>query len=231
LEDIKKNENKEVAEDAHILLELLTPIAKTYPSEMGRVAISNGLQVLGGYGYCMDFPLQQYYRDIRIMSIYEGTTGIQSLDLLGRKIPFNNGQALELLLSEIQKTIGLALGDNELKRYAHQLKDAIPNVELVLNHLMPFAARGNYERFLADASLFMEFMSHYVIAWQCLMMAVKAKSLLASNNEAYSKDGLESKIHGMKFYFTYELPRAEGIKTILLNNDSLTIKGETEHLI
>jgi len=79
------------------LLEMLTPIAKTYPSEMGLLSVSNGLQVLGGYGFCSDFILQQYYRDIRIFSIYEGTTGIQSLDLLGRKMTMNNGKGVKLL--------------------------------------------------------------------------------------------------------------------------------------
>ncbi len=67
-------------------------MAKTYPSEKCQEAINNGLQIFGGYGYCMDFPLQQYYRDIRINSLYEGTTGIQSLDLLGRKVTIQNGK-------------------------------------------------------------------------------------------------------------------------------------------
>ena len=84
---------------------MLTPIVKTYPSEMGRVSVSTGLQILGGYGFCLDFPLQQYYRDIRIMALYEGTTGIQSLDLLGRKATAQNGKALMLLMGEIQQTI------------------------------------------------------------------------------------------------------------------------------
>ena len=81
----------------HLLLELLTPLVKTYPSEMGAVAVSNGLQILGGYGFTIDFILQQYHRDIRIFTLYEGTTGIQSLDLLGRKIPMQRGKAVEFL--------------------------------------------------------------------------------------------------------------------------------------
>jgi alkylation response protein AidB-like acyl-CoA dehydrogenase len=104
-----------------LLLELLTPVAKTYPSEMGRVAVNNGLQILGGYGFCMDFPLQQYLRDMRIMSIYEGTTGIQSLDLLGRKIPLENGKALQLLTEDMKKTISEAKADPSLSSYADTL--------------------------------------------------------------------------------------------------------------
>ncbi|MGB4960620.1 MAG: acyl-CoA dehydrogenase family protein, partial [Saprospiraceae bacterium] len=103
--DIAHSDEGEKKENHHLLLELLTPVAKTYPSELGRIAINNGLQVLGGYGYCMDFPLQQYLRDIRIMAIYEGTTGIQSLDLLSRKIPMHNGKALQLLTEMMNVTI------------------------------------------------------------------------------------------------------------------------------
>ena len=76
----------------HSLLEMIIPVVKTYPSEAGIYSINNGLQVLGGYGFCSDFILQQYYRDIRICSIYEGTTGIQSQDLLGRKMMLNEGE-------------------------------------------------------------------------------------------------------------------------------------------
>ena len=86
-------------------LELMTPVVKTYPAEKGMESVSQGLQVLGGYGFCMDFILQQYYRDIRIISIYEGTTGIQSLDLMGRKMNLGNGKALELLAQEITGSI------------------------------------------------------------------------------------------------------------------------------
>jgi len=82
--DLSLEGDEEDKERNHDLMEILTPIAKTYPSEAGRDAINDGLQILGGYGFCTDFPLEQYYRDIRIMSLYEGTTGIQSLDLLGK---------------------------------------------------------------------------------------------------------------------------------------------------
>ena len=92
LADLYRVTQGKIKDEALLLLELLTPIVKTYPAEMGTTSISNGLQVLGGYGYTTDFVLQQYYRDVRITSIYEGTTGIQSIDLLGRKIPWQDVQ-------------------------------------------------------------------------------------------------------------------------------------------
>jgi butyryl-CoA dehydrogenase len=82
--DIAKVAEGETAKNAHILLELLTPIAKSYPSEMGIQAVSQGMQVLGGAGYTDDFPLEQHYRDIRVNAIYEGTSTIHGMDLLGR---------------------------------------------------------------------------------------------------------------------------------------------------
>ena len=107
---VTEGEEKEKYE---LLLDLLTPIAKSYPSEMGILSVSQGLQCLGGYGYCDEFPLEQYYRDVRIHPIHEGTTGIQGMDLLGRKAVMKNGKALFLYLAELEKAVaaGRALPD------------------------------------------------------------------------------------------------------------------------
>lgn len=208
------------------LLEILTPIAKTYPSEMGRVSINNGLQVLGGYGFCTDFPLQQYYRDVRIMALYEGTTGIQSLDLLGRKVVMKNGEAMKLLTKEMITTIKAASNYEALQPYANQLKNASKLVQEVVMHLIQYAMKGENERFIADATIFMEMMSNVVIAWQWLKMATKAKTCLITNNMTYSADFYESKIHTMKFFFKYELPKISAAKETLMHSDALTIIEE-----
>ena len=207
----------------NLLLEIITPIAKTYPSEAGINSVSNGLQVLGGYGFCSDFILQQYYRDIRIFSLYEGTTGIQSQDLLGRKIPMENGKGLELLSLEIQKTIKVAYQYDELKPYAKKMGIKLELTQEVLSFLMPFAKKGNYERYLADANLFMEFFSIIIISWLWLDMAVNSKQKLQSNDLTYSKDFYESKIHTMKFYFKYELPKTISLANTLMDEETLTI--------
>lgn len=213
---------------AHLLLELLTPIAKTYPSEKGQESINNGLQIFGGYGFCMDFPLQQYYRDIRIMSLYEGTTGIQSLDLLGRKIPMKNGQALQLLMTEIQNAIQDASTYDELKPYANKLGQKLKDTQEVLGHLMPLAMKGDYQRYLADATIFMQFMSNITIAWQWLMMATEAKQALVTGKMRADEKFYEAKIHTMKFYFNYELPKTSSAKETLLSAEELTLVAEKE---
>ncbi len=111
--DLARVTEGEEKERYELLLDLLTPVAKSYPSEMGILSVSQGLQCLGGYGYCDEFPLEQYYRDVRIHPIHEGTTGIQGMDLLGRKVVMKNGKALFLYLAELEKAIaaGRAIPD------------------------------------------------------------------------------------------------------------------------
>tara|TARA_B110000046_G_scaffold181336_1_gene213395 strand:- start:3428 stop:5242 length:1815 start_codon:yes stop_codon:yes gene_type:complete len=223
--------SKEEKEKYHLLLEMIIPIVKTYPSEAGAESVDNGLQVLGGYGFCTDFSLQQYYRDIRISSLYEGTTGIQSQDLLGRKVPMQNGKALELLVAEIMQTITLASKDDELKKYGAVLADKLKLSQKVLGHLVPFAMKGNYERYLADANLFMEYMSIVVLGWLWLEMAVDAKNELGNSNRKYSETFYESKIHTMRFYFKYEVPKTNSLAESLMSDEVLIIKNDKEYII
>jgi len=211
-----------------LLLEMLTPIVKTYPSEIGSVSVSNGLQVLGGYGYCEDFILQQYFRDIRIFPIYEGTTGIQSLDLLGRKIPMANGKALALLSAEIMGVITEASKYDELAPYAKKLGAKLKLVEEVLQFLMPFAQKGDHERFLSDATLFMEFFGNIVVGWLWLGMATKAQSALVASDTQYTNEFYNGKIHAMKFYFKYELPKTTALAEVLMNKEVLTVAADTK---
>ncbi|MEM1216610.1 MAG: acyl-CoA dehydrogenase, partial [Bacteroidota bacterium] len=214
-----------------LLLEILTPIVKTFPSEKGREAVDNGLQVLGGYGFCSDFVLQQYYRDIRIFAIYEGTTGIQSQDLLGRKITMMNGQAMQLLAEEMQASISAAMTHQVLQPYAKKLGKHMAQTQEVLAHLLPFAQAGNFERFLADANLFMEFFSTLVVGWQWLKLATKAKEIQLTGAGNYKEEFLESTLHTMRFYFTYELPRMNSLAEILQNEEELTLIKEQEVMV
>ena len=226
--DLAEYGPEESKEKYHDLLELLTPIAKTYPSEMGRTSVNNGLQILGGYGFCTDFPLEQYYRDIRIMSLYEGTTGIQSLDLLGRKVVMKNGQAMKTLTKEIIQTIHAAEEYEELKTYASQLKSSSLVLEKTLFHLLQFAMKGQHEKYISDATIFMELMSQIVLAWQWLKMAIKSKELLLTGANKFDVSFYENKIHTMKYFYKYELPKIKAAQETLMNEDALTIKEENK---
>ena len=224
---IETAESPEEKEKYDLLLEMIIPIVKTHPSEAGIQAVSSGVSVLGGYGFCEDYILQQYYRDIRIFSIYEGTTGIQSQDLLGRKVPMKNGKALELLSAEIMNTIAAASQIESLQGYAHTLEEKLKLTQKVLSHLMPHAMKGDYERYLADASIFMEFFSLILMSWTWLDIAVNSSKAEGS----YSSDFYESKLHTMKYYFTYELPKTSGLAEILMNSERITIKQDLEPII
>ncbi len=226
------SDNEEEKEDLDLLLELLTPIAKTYPSEDGARAVSNGLQIFGGYGFCKDFPLEQLYRDIRICPLYEGTTGIQSMDLLGRKVTASNGKALMLLAAQIQKEVQEAMNYDELKPYAKRLMQEGQNLQEVTQHLVGMAMQGDTEGFLADANLYMELFSTNIMAWQWLKQANAAKrALLTENPQGDRLKMLEGKILSLKFYYKYELPKTLAWSATLKDNaEQLTIAKEEEVL-
>ena len=224
-------QSKEEKIKYNTLLEMIIPVVKTYPSDAGAYSVNNGLQVLGGYGFCSDFILQQYYRDIRISAIYEGTTGIQSQDLLGRKITMNNGEGLKLLLEEIIKTITKASNYPELKEYCDSLSKKIKLSEKILQTLMPYALKGDFEKYLADASIFMEFFSLVIVGWNWLEIAANSQEALKNGDKKYSEIFYKSKIETMKYFFEYELPKTIGHSEIIMNPSSVTIKKEGEILI
>lgn len=220
--DREKTSEGEEAARYHDLLELLTPMVKTYPAEAGRRAVDQGLQVLGGAGFCDEYVLQQYYRDVRIMAIYEGTTGIQSLDLLGRKVFMNKGASLKFLLKEIQATLQAAAGVEVVADCARQLGEQLALNEKVLGYLMPMAAQGEFEKMLSDATLYMEFFSNIVVAWQWLKLGLAASQGSSAFHQA--------KLHTMKFFYQYELSKNEGLAQTIMNPQRLTIVGEIEVL-
>ncbi|MBL6878275.1 MAG: acyl-CoA dehydrogenase [Flavobacteriaceae bacterium] len=224
-------QSKEEKIKYNTLLEMIIPVVKTYPSDAGAYSVNNGLQVLGGYGFCSDFILQQYYRDIRISAIYEGTTGIQSQDLLGRKITMNNGEGLKLLLEEIIKTITKVSNYPELKEYCDSLSKKIKLSEKILQTLMPYALKGDFEKYLADASIFMEFFSLVIVGWNWLEIAANSQEALKNGDKKYSEIFYKSKIETMKYFFEYELPKTIGHSEIIMNPSSVTIKKEGEILI
>lgn len=218
--DMSLTQEAEEKNKYHLLCEILNPVAKTYPSEAGKTAVDTGLQVLGGYGYMMDFILQQYLRDMRIISIYEGTTGIQSLDLLGRKVTMVNGEALKCLSAEIEATIQAAMKAEALAPYAIALGASAKEVEETLAHLMPYAMEGNHERYLSDATLFMDLFGTMVIGWQWLKMGLSALQA----DETFKI----SKLHTLDYFYKYEITRCKGLQKAICHPSDVTVKMEPE---
>jgi butyryl-CoA dehydrogenase len=214
----------EEKEKNELLLDLLTPVAKSYPSEMGLPSISAGLQCLGGSGYCDDYPLEQYYRDARIHPIHEGTTGIHGLDLLGRKVMMRGGKAYKLYLEEVEGTIQGAEKFEALQSYAQKLKQSLEMLQKVTVHLMELGKKGDPELFLADATLFLEFFGIVSVAWQWLVQAIAIVKALRNKPSGAEANFYNGKFFPFRYFFEYELPKIEGLARRLMNNDGLTVE-------
>ncbi len=228
--DLAKVSEGEAAENAHLLLELLTPIAKSYPAEMGTYSTSVGMQVLGGAGYTDDFPLEQYYRDIRVNAIYEGTTAIHGMDLLGRKVMLQNGKAAMLYAKELQNVIIAAQSSETLKPLADKLATAAAKLQEVTAHLLQLAKQEKPEVFLADATLYLEYFSIVTIAWQWLKQAIVADKALVN---AAGDDVIfyKSKLQTTKYFFEYELPKTMGLRARLLSTERVTLEVKAEEIV
>ncbi|MCV9386449.1 acyl-CoA dehydrogenase [Reichenbachiella ulvae] len=219
----------EVREIFRLTLDLLTPVAKTYPSEFGILSTSNAVQIFGGAGYCKDFPAEQYFRDIRIHTLHEGTSGIHGLDLLGRKIIMGGGIAFRAFTEEVSKTIKkVKLEIIELSKYGEKLNDALFRLQNVTMRLSTMAMKEKKEVFLMDATLYLELFGIVAIGWQWLLQAIPCQIAI---NENRGDEFYESKIYTMRYYFEYELPKAEAIVTRLNSSDTLLIEMDKKHFM
>jgi alkylation response protein AidB-like acyl-CoA dehydrogenase len=215
----------EEKEHYHLLLDLLTPIAKSYPSEMCCLTTSAAVQILGGAGYTTDFPVEQFYREARIHPIHEGTTGIHGLDLLGRKIIIKNGKSLQLLVAEMLKTIEKASSIDRLKPFAQKLQVYLGKTDTVTKHLLSLASK-DLEIFLSDATLYLELFGIMTIAWQWLVQAIKAEEALLAGATGDDFDFYQGKIFTLRYFYEYELVKIDALMKRLLSEDNVTVEME-----
>ena len=215
----------EEKERYHLLLDLLTPIAKSYPSEMCCLTTSAAVQILGGAGYTTDFPVEQFYREARIHPIHEGTTGIHGLDLLGRKIMIKNGKSLQLLVVEILKTIEKASSIDRLKPFAQKLQVYLGKADTVTKHLLNLATK-DLEIFLSDATLYLELFGIMTISWQWLVQAIKAEEALQAGATGDNFDFYQGKIFTLRYFYEYELVKIDALMKRLLSEDNVTVEME-----
>jgi alkylation response protein AidB-like acyl-CoA dehydrogenase len=184
------------ADMARRLLDLLTPLAKTWPSKQGLAANDMAIQIHGGYGYTRDFDGEQVYRDNRLNPIHEGTTGIQAIDLLGRKLARDDG-ALAALIRRVGETTSAARADAELAPMAEQLAqvwaDLVAHAGQIRAPLSPDVLFGATQALRA--------WGHGVVAWLWLDIALRCRAL--PSGDAF----LEGKLAACRFFFTFELPK------------------------
>jgi alkylation response protein AidB-like acyl-CoA dehydrogenase len=188
------------ADEARLLLEVLTPIAKSWPSEWCLEANSLAIQVHGGYGYTRDFPVEQYWRDNRLNMIHEGTHGIQGMDLLGRKVLMEEGRGLTLLGARMQATIHQAGLIAELAPHASALEHALQHIGTATRSAW---STGNPTDALANAVPYLQAFGHTVLAWIWLDVALASRAHAAGQ----ATPAHTGRLAAARFFFHYELPK------------------------
>jgi butyryl-CoA dehydrogenase len=213
LDEEKTGDGDDVRARATLLLDVLTPIAKSWPSQWCLEANSLAIQVLGGYGYTREYPVEQFYRDNRLNPIHEGTHGIQALDLLGRKVVMQGGAGLRLLLETMTATADRATAaGGELAELAGQLRAVL---ERLPHTTATLYSTGDLEVALANATVYLEAVGHVVLAWTWL------EQLLAADGR--TGDFYEGKRAAGRYFFRWELPRTGPQLALLESLDTTSL--------
>jgi butyryl-CoA dehydrogenase len=227
LSDFIHVEEGDAKERANLLLDLLTPIAKSYPSEMCCLSTSAAVQVLGGAGYTTDFTVEQFYRDARIHPIHEGTTAIHGIDLLGRKITIHNGKSTQIFFEEVNKTMAEASNQASLEPFVSKLQKSLSKAQQATGYLLGLAGKGETEKFLADATLYLEMFGIITIAWQWLNQGIVAQQKLNDAHEA-DQNFYQGKLATMRYFYEYELVKVDSLVKRLQSTDNVTIDMQSD---
>ncbi len=199
--------------EARLLLEVLTPIVKSWPSEWCLEANSLAIQVHGGYGYTRDFPVEQYWRDNRLNMIHEGTHGIQGLDLLGRKVLIENGAGLKLLAARVAATVQRALAAPALAAHGQPLTDALSQLQKATEDAW---STGVPEEALANATPYLQAFGHVVLAWIWLEVALASQRAIDTQGGG---DLHRGHLMAARYFFHYELPKISAWLAVVETRD------------
>jgi butyryl-CoA dehydrogenase len=203
----------QAADEARLLLEVLTPIAKSWPSEWCLEANSLAIQVHGGYGYTRDFPVEQYWRDNRLNMIHEGTHGIQAMDLLGRKVLMEDGKGLQLLSHRMMATVHRSSGIPALAAHAKAIDQALQDVATATKEAW---ATGNPRDALANAVPYLQAFGHTVLAWIWLDVAGCA----LDNDPKQERADTQGRVGATRYFFNYELPKITAWLAVVQSRDN-----------
>lgn len=207
-------ESPEEAEQVTLLLDILIPVAKSWPSQWCLEANSLAIQVHGGYGYTREYDVEQHYRDNRLNPIHEGTNGIQSLDLLGRKVTQRDGASVRELGAAIEKTVSAATASGgEAAELGATLQSSW---ERLVSVTMAMLGSGDVETAMANSAIYLEAFGHVVIAWIWLEQFVAA--------DGRKGDFYDGKRQAARYFFNYELPRTAPQLDLLESLDRTTLE-------
>ncbi len=228
LEDLKRaTDNKDEAEKYQNIIDVLIPICKGYGTDRAYEVCNLGVQVFGGYGYTKEYPMEQYVRDCRITMIYEGTNGIQAMDLLGRKLGLKKGKAIMDVMGEIQKTLAEAKSIDALSGYAAELEKALNKLGEVAMTIGGKAMSAEILTAFAHAYPFMEVVGDVIMAWMLLWRAATAAKKL---EKAKKKDipFYQGQLKNIEFFTHYILPVTMGKMNMIMNMKDTVVSIEED---
>lgn len=228
LDDLATHPDETSRKEAKHLLDVLTPIIKSWPSKWCLQANSLAIQVLGGHGYINEHPVEQLYRDNRLNPIHEGTEGIQAMDLLGRKAFMDGGEGLKLLMKRMQETAANAEASETLGPYANQLATTLQELQSTTLAVAQTMQAGQVDTALANASYYLDAMGHTVVAWIWLAQALIAEQELAKQPGDTEADFYRGKLQACKYFFRYELPQVPVWSAIVRDMETATLEMENE---
>jgi alkylation response protein AidB-like acyl-CoA dehydrogenase len=227
-DDEKTAASAKEKEHAHLLLDFLTPIIKTWPSEYGTKANDLAIQVLGGHGYINEHPVELFYRDNRLNAIHEGTTGIQSLDLLTRKVPMNKMAGYLATLTEINITIEQANNYQSLTEFSQQLTAAVKSLQLTTEALLTAMTSKNIDLALANSVKYLELFGHVIVAWLWLKQGLVATKALENKPHQSDENFYQGKLQTLQYFYRFELPQIALWSALLIDSDDSTYQMKAE---
>ncbi len=210
------------------IVDLLIPVAKGYVSDKALEVCNMGVQIFGGYGYIKEYPMEQLLRDCRITPIYEGTNGIQAMDLLGRKLGMNKGKPIMDLMVEIQNTIAAARADSKTAGFAAKLEKALNKLGEVALHLGQTAMSPKVMTAFAHAYPFMEAAGDVILAWQLLWRATIASQKLGNGTKKKDAAFYEGQLKTAEFFIHTVLPVSLGKMDAILDVNSAAVDIEED---
>ena len=208
-----------------LLLDLLTPIVKSWPGEYCLEANKHAIQILGGAGYTKDYPVERFYRDNRLNPIHEGAHGIHGIDLLGRKVTMGEGAAFQAFVAEVKETIVDASSIPALDEYTEQLTRIIRELEFTTEELIKMRDVGEVTQFLANAGIYLDTFGHVAIAWMWLKQSAAASRNMGES-EGSDASFYHGKLRACQYFFRYELSKVPERLTLLARCDDTCLGME-----
>jgi len=200
-------------------LALLTPVVKAFCSDKGFEMCSEAIQVHGGYGYCGEYPVEQYTRDARIAALYEGTNYIQAADLLGRKLPMAGGAPYTQLLGDIAGWAAKAADNEATKDVAGALTKAHGALGMATMELMQASGSGQLDFSLSVATRYLHMLGEVLLGWLLGQQAEIAAAALEAGATGDDVDFYKGKVLTAKFYAANVLPLVRAKAAVIANHD------------